>query len=312
MNNKIIITMGDPIGIGPEVMIKALNKLDLHPSKAVIIGSKAVMNAYEINLGLKLNNNYEFIEVNAGVSNGRFCYESLKLACDMLKEDKAKALVTGPISKKSLNQAGYMFSGQTEILDTFLAKSGQKAEMLFVMGNFRILLLTRHIPVSEVEKELTKPVIEGKIKRIYNILKTQFGIENPKLGVCGLNPHAGENGVIGTFDRDILTRVLNDIRKEGINISKPQSADTIFVKVIEAYQNRAELPYDCYIACYHDQGLIPMKLIGMNKAVNVTVGLDWIRTSPAHGTAQDIAGKGIADPTSMFEAIRLAITKLDN
>ena len=312
MNNKIIITMGDPIGIGPEVMIKALNKMDLHPDKAVIIGSKAVMNAYEVKLNLKLNNNYEFIEVNAGISNGRFCYESLRLACDMLKDNQAKALVTAPISKKSLNQAGYMFSGQTEILDTFLAKTGQKAEMLFVMGNFRVLLLTRHIPISEVEHELTKPIVESKIRRINDILKTQFNIESPRLGICGLNPHAGEGGVIGKFDRDILTRALNELRKDGINVSKPQSADTIFVKVIEAYQNKVEIPYDCYIACYHDQGLIPMKLIGMNRAVNVTVGLDWLRTSPAHGTAQDIAGKGIADATSMFEAIRLAVTKLDN
>ena len=311
MNNKIIITMGDPIGIGPEVMIKALNKMDLHPDKAVIIGSKAVMDAYEVKLNLKLNNNYEFIEVNAGISNGRFCYESLRLACDMLKDGQAKALVTAPISKKSLNQAGYMFSGQTEILDTFLAKTGQKAEMLFVMGNFRVLLLTRHIPISEVEHELTKPIVESKIRRINDILKTQFNIESPRLGICGLNPHAGEGGVIGKFDRDILTRALNELRKDGINVSKPQSADTIFVKVIEAYQNKVEIPYDCYIACYHDQGLIPMKLIGMNRAVNVTVGLDWLRTSPAHGTAQDIAGKGIADPTSMFEAIRLAVTKLD-
>ena len=307
MNERILITMGDPIGIGPEVMIKALNKLDLHPNKAAIIGSKAVLEAYDSKLGLKLNNNYDFYEINAGASNGRFCYESLKFACEMLKAGKGKALVTAPISKKSLNQAGYKFSGQTEILDTFLAKPGQKAEMLFVRGDFRVLLLTRHIPLSEVEKTLTKPVIEGKIRTINEILKTQFNIQNPNLAICGLNPHAGEGGVIGTFERDVLNGLLNNLRKEGINISKPQSADTIFTKVIEAYQNRVDLPYDCYLACYHDQGLIPMKLIGMNSAVNVTIGLDWLRTSPAHGTAQDIAGKGIADPTSMIEAIRLAM-----
>ena len=311
MNNKIILTMGDPIGIGPEVLIKALNKIDLHPSKAIILGSKAVLDAYEVKLGLKLNNNYEFYEINAGASNGRFCYESLKTACDLLKADKARALVTAPISKKSLNQAGYKFSGQTEILDTFLAKHGQKAEMLFVRGNFRVLLLTRHIPLSEVEKSLTKQVVEGKIRAINDILKTQFNISTPNLAICGLNPHAGEGGVIGTFERDILYGVLNNLRKDGINISKPQPSDTLFVKVLEAYQNKEELPYDCYLACYHDQGLIPMKLLGMNKAVNVTVGLDWLRTSPAHGTAQDIAGKGIADPDSMVEAIRLAMTKLD-
>ena len=311
MKERILITMGDPIGIGPEVMIKALNKLDIHPNKVAIIGSKAVLDAYEMKLGLKLNNKYEFYEINAGASNGRFCYESLKFACEMLKSGEGKALVTAPISKKSLNQAGYKFSGQTEILDTFLAKSGQKAEMLFVMGNFRVLLLTRHIPLSEVEKSLTKQVVEGKIRAINKILKTQFDILNPNLAICGLNPHAGESGVIGTFERDVLAGLLNNLRKEGINISKPQSADTIFTKVIEAYQNRVDLPYDCYLACYHDQGLIPMKLIGMNRAVNVTVGLDWLRTSPAHGTAQDIAGKGIADPTSMMESIKLALSKLN-
>ena len=311
MNNKIIITMGDPIGIGPEVMIKALNRLDLHPSKAIILGAKSVLDAYEKNLGLKLNNNYEFYEINAGLSNGRFCFETLEFACNLLKENRAKALVTAPISKKSLNQAGYKFSGQTEILDKFLAKTGQHAEMLFVMKNFRVFLLTRHIPVKDVEDELKRPVIERKIKDINNILKTQFNIQNPNLGICGLNPHAGEGGVIGTFDRDVLLGVLNNLRKDGINISKPHPADTIFTKVIEAYQKGADLPYDCYIACYHDQGLIPMKLIGMNKAVNVTVGLDWLRTSPAHGTAQDIAGKGIADPTSMVEAINLALNSLN-
>ncbi len=311
MNNKIVITMGDPIGIGPEVMIKALNILDLHPAKAIILGSKSVLDAYEKRLGLKLNNNYEFYEIEGGISNGKFCYEALKFACGLLKEGKAKALVTAPISKKSLNQAGYKFSGQTEILDNFLAKTGQHAEMLFVMKNFRVFLLTRHIPVSEVEEELKAPVIERKIKDINNILKTQFKIQSPRLGICGLNPHAGEGGVIGTFDRDLLLGVLNDLRKEGITISKPHPADTIFTKVIEAYQKGTDLPYDCYIACYHDQGLIPMKLIGMNKAVNVTVGLDWLRTSPAHGTAEDIAGKGIADPTSMVEAINLALYELD-
>ena len=311
MNNKIIITMGDPIGIGPEVMIKALNKIDLHPSKAIIIGSSAVLDAYDKKLGLRLNNKYEFYEINGGASNGKFCYESLKFACDLLKSDKAKALVTAPISKKSLNQAGYRFSGQTEILDTFLTKLGQKAEMLFVMGDFRVLLLTRHIPLSEVEKSLTPQILENKIKSINNVLKTQFNIESPHLAICGLNPHAGEGGVIGTFERDVLLGVLNDVRKAGINISKPKPSDTLFIKVLEAFAKKTELPYDCYLACYHDQGLIPMKLIGMDKAINVTVGLDWIRTSPAHGTAQDIAGKGIANPDSMVEAIRFAMKSLD-
>jgi len=309
--SKLILTMGDPIGIGPEVLIKALNKIDLHPSKAVIIGSKQILDVYESKLGLRLNNNYDLYEINSGASNGRFCYESLKLACELLKSGEGKALVTAPISKKALNQAGYKFSGQTEILETFLAKSGQKAEMLFVMGNFRVLLLTRHIPLSEVEKSLKKEVVENKIRSINKILKEQFQITSPNLGICGLNPHAGENGVIGTFERDVLYGLLNNLRKEEINISKPQPADTLFTKVIDAYTNNEELPYDCYIACYHDQGLIPMKLLGMNKAINMTVGLDWIRTSPAHGTAQDIAGKGIANPTSMVEAIMLAKKYID-
>lgn len=311
MNNRLILTMGDPIGIGPEVLIKALNRIDLHPNKAVIVGSHAVLDAYENKLGLKLNNSYPIIEINAGASNGKFCYESLKCSCEILKENKAKALVTAPISKKSLNQAGYRFSGQTEILDTFLAKIGQKAEMLFVIEDFRVLLLTRHIPISEVENTLTTQVLENKINSINNILKEQFFIENPNLAICGLNPHAGENGVIGKFERDILLDVLTKVRKNGISISKPQPADSLFINVINSIIKKENIPYDCYLACYHDQGLIPVKLIGMNKAINVTVGLDWIRTSPAHGTAQDIAGKGIANPDSMIEAIRFAMKSLD-
>ncbi len=311
MNNRILITMGDPIGIGPEVMIKALNSLNLHPSKVAIIGSKAVLDAYELKLGLKLNNNYEIYDINSGISNGKFCFDCLEFACNLLKENKGKALVTAPISKKSLNVAGYKFSGQTEILDNFLSKPGQNAEMLFVRGDFRVLLLTRHIPISEVEQSLTKQVIETKIRSINDILKKQFNIESPKLGICGLNPHAGEGGVTGDFERKVLMPILNELRNDGIKISNPQSADTIFTKVVEAYQNKEPLPYDCYLACYHDQGLIPMKLIGMNKAVNVTVGLDWLRTSPAHGTALDIAGKGVADSSSMMEAIMLAMKELD-
>lgn len=303
---KLVITMGDPIGIGPEVMSKALNQLELNPENVIIIGSKPIMDMYEQKLGLVLEKRYQFYDIDTGISNGRFSYESLKLACDLLKKGEAQALVTAPISKKALNNAGYMFSGQTEILETLLAHSGQHAEMLFVRENFRVLLLTRHIPISEVERNLKKDVVRQKIVSINNILKSQFNINNPNLAICGLNPHAGEGGVLGTFERDVLFSLLNDLRKEGISISKPQPADTLFNKVIDAYSNHTDIPYDCFIACYHDQGLIPMKLLGMGKAVNVTVGLDWIRTSPAHGTAQDIAGKGIANPDSMIEAIKLA------
>ncbi|MDR1327273.1 MAG: 4-hydroxythreonine-4-phosphate dehydrogenase PdxA, partial [Heliobacteriaceae bacterium] len=201
------------------------------------------------------------------------------------------------------HEAGYKFNGQTEILEHFLAHDGQKAEMLFVAGDFRVLLLTRHVPLKEVR--LTREMVEKKVILLHNFLPPlQGGWRNGgcaggiKLALCGLNPHAGEGGILGREEIEILIPAAQALRAKGINITDPLPADTLFSQ---------REKYDCIIACYHDQGLIPIKTVAGMKVVNMTIGLDVIRTSPPHGTAFDIAGKGIADPTGMIEAIKAAI-----
>ena len=303
-SNKIAITTGDPNGIGAEVTIKALNLLNLPARDIVIISNSKVLNTYG-----SLNNNYEIIEVDypSKVRSGEvtkeagdFSYKLLEKACEI----NPKYIVTAPTSKEAMNLAGHRFSGQTEVLEHFLAHDGQKAEMLFVSKDFRVLLLTRHIPLKNVSKTITKELIIEKTERLRSYFQNKLYIKKPAFALCALNPHAGENNLIGSEEEKIMLPAIEALRKRGINITNPMSADTLFIKASQAYLNEVKNPYDCYIACYHDQGLIPIKTVACDKTVNMTIGLDIIRTSPSHGTAFDIAGKNIANPSSMIEAIK--------
>ena len=290
--NKIIITTGDPNGIGAEITIKALNKLDLPVNDVVLVSNKKVLDYYG-----RLKKEYELAEIPYGeilpgkVSKeaGEFCFQSLKKACEL----KGKAIVTAPVSKNALHLAGHNFNGQTEILQKFLADNNQHAEMLFVAGNFRVLLLTRHCALKDVI--LTKNIVVEKVTDLYEFFVQKLGIKSPKFALCGFNPHAGEDGILGREEIEVLQPAVDDLRRKGINITNPLPADTLFIKALN---------YDCIIANYHDQGLIPIKTVAGIKTVNMTIGLDIIRTSPGHGTAFDIAGKNIADETGMVEAIK--------
>ena len=293
MNGKIIITTGDPNGIGAEITIKALNKLDLPTDKVLLVSNKKILNTYG-----KLNKDYEIFEIpfdedvqfgKITKACGEFSFQSVKQACQL----NGKAIVTAPVAKNAMHLAGHNFNGQTEILQKYLAKDGQSAEMLFVAGNFRVLLLTRHCALKDIN--LTKEIVVNKIINLQKVFETQFNIKNPKFALCGFNPHAGENGILGTEEIEILQPAVDILRQNGVDITDPLPADTLFVK----YSN-----YDCIIANYHDQGLIPIKTVAGNKTVNMTIGLDIVRTSPGHGTAFDIAGKNIADETSIIEAIK--------
>jgi len=303
-SNKIAITTGDPNGIGAEITIKALNSLNIPPRDIVIITNSNVLNTYG-----HLQNNYEIIEVDynsrikAGeisAQAGDFSFRLLEKACEI----KPKFIVTAPVSKEAMNLGGHKFSGQTEVLEKFLAHDGQKAEMLFVSKDFRILLLTRHVPLKEVSKKLTKGLIIEKIERLRSYFQNRLYISRPSFAICSLNPHAGENGLIGEEEEKIMLPAIEAVRNRGINITNPLPADTLFINGVQNYLNGEKMPYDCYIACYHDQGLIPVKSVASEKTVNMTIGLDIIRTSPGHGTAFDIAGKNIANPESMIEAIK--------
>lgn len=295
MNKKIAITTGDTLGIGEEITIKALNSLNLPSDEILIIGK---------NLNNFLNTKYETIETDAS-DNGKFCYDTLKTACSLANEGKIRAIVTAPVSKEALHKSGYKFSGQTEILEKFLGDEKSKAEMIFIADDLRVLLLTRHLALSDVK--LTEELMIDKVLRTNKFLTERYGIGKPKFALCALNPHAGENGILGSEEKDIMTPAVLKLRDFGIDITEPLSADGLFAHVGEKYLNHQKQDYDCILACYHDQGLCPVKALCFKQVVNTTIGLKIIRTSPSSGTAYDIAGKGIADFTGMKEAIKLAI-----
>lgn len=306
MSKKIAITAGDFNGIGPEVIIKALNKLNPPKDRVLLIGAKQLFSG--------LNTDYEIEEVpfdNNWLCLGRetkeageFSYNCLIKACELVKNKKIGAIVTAPVSKNAMHLAGHNFSGQTEVLQQCLAnpQKDEKAEMVFVSNDLRILLLTRHLPLKEIK--ITKELLIEKIQRINRVLKNDFKIESPKIALCSLNPHAGENGILGREEIEEFTPAIEYLRSEGINVSDPMPSDTLFAKAAKNYVNQQKQPYDIYCACYHDQGLIPIKVLAMENTVNMTAGLSIIRTSPAHGTAYDIAGKGIAGENSMICAIK--------
>lgn len=300
--DKIAITTGDPNGIGAEITIKALNTLDLPENKIVIISNKKILDFYG-----KLNKNYEIIEIpyNTDIlpglvtkEAGEFSFQSLKKVCEI----RPKAIVTAPVAKNALHLAGHNFNGQTEVLQKFLSHNEQSAEMLFVAKNFRVLLLTRHCALKEVH--ISKQMIVKKVKNLVRTFETQFQIQNPKFALCGFNPHSGEDGILGSEEIEILIPAVEELKSDGINITMPLPADTLFVNAAKHYFNNERDKYDCYIANYHDQGLIPIKTVAADKTVNMTIGLDIIRTSPGHGTAFDIAGKNIASPNGMIAAIK--------
>ena len=179
--------------------------------------------------------------------------------------------------------------------------------MLFVSKDFRVLLLTRHCALKNVSGILTKEVIIEKTERLRSYFQNKLLIIKPSFALCALNPHAGENGLIGDEEEKTLVPAIEAVRNRGINITNPLPADTLFIKAVQNYLKGEKSTYDCYIACYHDQGLIPIKSVASEKTVNMTIGLDIIRTSPSHGTAFDIAGKNIANPDSMMEAIKYCL-----
>lgn len=312
MNNlkKIAILTGDVNGIGAEITIKALNKLNLQKEEVILISNKNVLSFYG-----KLKTDYEIIEIDFNEQDiksgqitkesGEFSFQCLKKACQMAKNGEISAIVTAPVSKEALHLAGHKYNGQTEVLQEFLAHNGQHAEMLFVAKDFRVLLLTRHLALKEVA--LTKDDVIKKIYDLNEVFKAKFGISSPKFALCAFNPHAGENGILGRDEIEILQPGVNELREKGIDITNPLPADTLFVDGAKRYLKGEKLYYDCYIACYHDQGLIPIKTVAANKTVNMTIGLDVIRTSPCHGTAFDIAGKNLADESSMIEGIKQAL-----
>ena len=216
---KIAITTGDPNGIGAEITIKALNRLDLPVQDIVLISNKKILNYYG-----RLDKDYEIIEIpfdseietgKVTAECGEFSFKSVKKACEI----GAKAIVTAPVAKNSLYLAGHKFNGQTEILQKYLAHNNQHAEMLFLANTFKVLLLTRHVALKNIN--LTKELVVEKILNLRGFFRQHFNIENPKFALCGFNPHAGEDGILGKEEIDILIPAVDKLREKGVNITKP-------------------------------------------------------------------------------------------
>lgn len=294
-HNKIIITTGDYNGVGAEITVKALNQLDLPVEDIAIVSNNALLK------GLKKD--YEIISLpielveygKLSEESGEFSFQSLKLACEL----NPKAIVTAPVSKEAMHLAGHKFNGQTEVLEHYLSKNGEKAEMLFISDGFDVFLLTRHLALKDIT--ITKEMIIDKVLRLQ-----KFYNKKVRFALCSLNPHAGEDGILGREELDIIIPAVDELRKLGVDITNPMPSDTLFVEAVQNYIKGEKAPYDCYIAMYHDQGLIPIKSVAGDNTVNTTIGLPILRTSPSHGTAFDIAGKNIANHQSMISAIKVA------
>ena len=322
---KIVLSVGDESGIGPEIILKALNSHELKNNiKFLIVGSREnIQNTYLQlkSLGLEKLANPENLQIhdpeisssskNSKSSYGNSSFFYLKEAIEIVKQSPNSALVTGPICKKSWELAGHYYSGQTEVL----AKScGVKdVGMLFTAKSpitgwrFNTLLATTHIALSEVPKRLNTKLIHTKLD-LFKEFCTKFS-KKPILKVAGINPHAGEEGILGNEEKEWLNDALIAWNKKNgdIKLFGPLSPDSCWNSSAKAWQYKEAEKHDGILAMYHDQGLIPMKVIALNYSVNTTIGLPFIRTSPDHGTGFDIAGKGIAQPQSMIEAIKTAI-----
>lgn len=319
-NKKIAITIGDVGGIGPEIIIKALNSpnFSVRPDEIIIVGNKNLLFNTAAELGFNLPDEIEFFDISLDVSKiiigkptveaGEHSFLALKTACELANKEKIKAIVTAPLSKEAINNAGYHYTGQTEILEKYLGNDPDASpEMLFVAENLRVMLLTRHLKLDSVASSITTEGIIKSILALNNSLIKDFKLTNPRIAICGLNPHAGENGLLGNEENCLIKPALNNLKNEHkISIEGTFPADTLWAKAANSYLRGEALPYDAYIACYHDQGLIPVKMLAMDKAVNTTINLTLLRTSPSHGTAYDIAGQNKANYQSMLEAINLA------
>jgi 4-hydroxythreonine-4-phosphate dehydrogenase len=322
MSRRLGITFGDVTGVGPEVALKAIaRQLSRDDSSYLIIGDRHV--AHDLNQSLGLN--LPLSEWSSGQAAARVAVldpgnaalspdlpagapeaahaavQWLKVAAELCLSRELDGVVTAPVNKEAIVNAGIKFIGQTELLSEL---AGAKRTAMMLLGSdeqgrwLRVALATTHIPLRLVADRLTKEKIELAIELAAHACR-DLGLPRARIAVCGLNPHAGEGGKMGTEEITTIEPAVKAVRSHGIDAVGPISADALFYYVLRG-------DYDAVVAMYHDQGLVPLKMIGFETGVNWTLGLPFIRTSPDHGTAYDIAGQNKASPSSMLSAIRLA------
>ncbi|NIS62868.1 MAG: 4-hydroxythreonine-4-phosphate dehydrogenase PdxA [Proteobacteria bacterium] len=317
------ITMGDPVGIGPEIIVKALAQEEVFAyCRPLVFGDANVLSEANraLNTPCKINavrgveeakgtpGTIDLIELSRTDLNGfRFgtpkksyagqIMRYLETALSFAMDGRINGMTTCPINKGFLNDAGYPFTGHTE----FLAQRTKSAPVVMMLATprLKVALVTTHCPLRDVPGLITQEGIMDTIRITDSALRSSFGIPNPQLAVASLNPHAGEDGLFGDEEKTSILPAIHGCRRAGVNVVGPLASDSLFHFAVEGI-------YDAVVCMYHDQGLIPIKLMGFTKAVNVTLGLSIIRTSVDHGTAYDIAGSGVADPSSLIEAIIVA------
>jgi 4-hydroxythreonine-4-phosphate dehydrogenase len=307
---RVGLTIGDPAGIGPAITLAALKILKTKADftvigdrwvldKAAKLLTVAPLSARLIDLNNVEKKYFKFGSLNA--LNGKASLEYLDAALGLLKNNKIDCLVTSPVSKEAINRSGLKFSGHTEYLGK--CTGSKNLVMMLVNNKLRFSLVTRHLRLRDVCPALTRERLENNIINTVEGLRSLFSIKRPRLIVCGVNPHASDNGVIGTEEQKIIIPVIKSLNKKlsSVTIAGVVGADT-------AIALAAQGKFDCVIAAYHDQALIALKLTGFDSGVNLTLGLPFVRTSPLHGVAFDIAGKPLlANPGSLIAAIKLAI-----
>jgi len=317
------ITMGDPAGIGPEIILLSLCKSSIYKvCRPLVIGDLNVMIAAKecvrsrlhfnavkdpddgiYNLGtVEVMNLTEIVPDpslwgHPTVETGRAMVNYIESASDLADQGRIAAMVTCPINKAAMQIAGYHYSGHTELLAE--RTKSDNFSMMLAGDRLRVVLVTIHVPLKKVPSLLSTSKVLQTIKLTWQSMQDRFGLKTPRIAVAGLNPHAGENGMFGNEEKNILLPAIHDAINEGIDVKGPLPPDTVF------YQAASGI-YDVVVAMYHDQGLIPFKLLHFNDGVNVTLGLPIIRTSVDHGTAYDIAGTGTAEPGSLIAAITMA------
>jgi 4-hydroxythreonine-4-phosphate dehydrogenase len=331
---RLAVTLGDPAGIGTEVVLKALADPAVTAGcEVTLVGNRSLLDrAYDqlractseplahpdtlTVLDVPLEDAL-VAQISAGQGNaasGEASFRSLKTAIGQALRGQFQAIVTGPIAKSGWKAAGHEYPGQTELLAELAGVD--RFGMLFVARSphtgwtLRTLLATTHIPLRQVADVLTPALLTRKLELLIECLHQQFGLETPRIAIAGLNPHSGEQGQLGREELEWLIPWLEQSRQRypQVQLDGPVPPDTLWVKPGQAwFGTRSATAHDAYLALYHDQGLIPVKLMGFDRAVNTSIGLPFIRTSPDHGTAFDIAGQGIAEATSMAAAIELAI-----
>jgi 4-hydroxythreonine-4-phosphate dehydrogenase len=304
---RLALTLGDPAGIGPEIVLKALASESCPAAEWVVYGSLAAVSERARRLKLP-----ELASLAAGAVDvagtpvplgevsaeaGRQAAEAVLAAAADAMAGRVRGMVTAPLHKESLRAAGHPWPGHTELLAE--AAGVSDVAMLFVGGGLRVALLTIHRSLRSVPDALSRPEVE-RIVRLVDRELPRLGAAGRRIAVCGLNPHAGEHGLFGREDEDVMRPAVDALRAAGLAVHGPLPADTAFVRAVQG-------EFDAVVAAYHDQGLVPVKLLAFGRAVNVTLGLPFVRTSVDHGTAFDIAGEGSADPGSLLAAMALAV-----